>query len=912
MQSTKDQTNLVNTWFQAMFSTPNTQLLEYYHNQYDYILSNPTWTSADKQDLIRYLHNLAWNTAVVIQDEDVQVQVMRSLDTMLVEHNVDIARFLPDVLANFNLDYIKKILENCSNFTQVLQSYPDQNKLLEGLFIASGNASGFYDPQNGAEFYAAFVPVFEKLFGKTILEFRGENGQTLLHILASYSATSEFVHQVRLHYPELMNVLDANGNSALYFPVSQGDAGQNGYHDQMCYSDGHDFVREMLNGNAKYVRNHLEEKTPLHLKVTLHIPLQLKPQDKIYLNTPDLEHHRTPLHYAIILGNDDAANELIQFGASFDMPDKFHHTELYYAFSLGKVGLVKSILSGLTLSEQKNFLQQLTSYNLAHGKNSYFAAAALSGNQELYDLSKELMQEFLTKTDKAILHHTSVTSPDNTVLLQFSPQEQLAILSAAGKQNRFINASNYTQTAILPKMFTTTNTLPAGAAYGVELEISNLPCSSYVPVDSMLKLFDAKMVHDGSVTLPFFSESNVCFRGEEIVSGVLNTTAKVEELLFLTQTLHESGATTNKSNGLHVHVNIKGDSNGAVPSITSGMQINDYTTQEVELAIVKQLLVNWSQVEQLLQGVLRNGELLLNGSRAAIYTAPMQHLVPHLLDSESFDDLLNRVNNRYQAFNVMSLAKHGTVEVRMHEGTLNPKLIKSWLNFIHRLTRISVDQVQEKVQANTLGNFTAYPQVKNLVHIWLAERDYANTWDNSLKTFIGSTDPVTTTNSRVQSAIYEAASYKLYNEAQYNVTEDMLDAPVYARPFERADIDGWTKLSAQYPGILPFNSPVPNLSRETLPTIDANLTKDNGTYGSDFMPSLRGTPPDHAWQSNAQDYLLALPLFGLVILMLAYLAKKISYKLHSFDRYRARESAKLTTPKGDEPPTQGLSVYYKP
>lgn len=915
---TKEIQAIIHQWSLAIWETPNTRLLDFYTQQHDAITHSTVWTTEEKQYLIQYLFGLIWNTVPIIYDQDLQIDIMQALDHKLTNDNIDLTTFIPEVLEIYNLEFISKILQYCKNVARLLHTSPDKHRLLKRLILAAEQPNDSMQTQDHP--YKLFVQIFEQLFATKLVDYLDEDGRTILHILSSDSNNSELAKDIITRYPELLNVLDINGNSALYYQISQGDAGQNNWRDAVCYSSEHDLVTEMLNKGAKHIRNHVEEKTPLHLQVALNIPIVRSQQVMANLNVQDLEQGRTPLHYAILLDNNVATKTLLQLGADYTIPDKLQQTPLYYAFVSGRVDVVKNIFSALTLHEQKTLLQKLTADNIANGKNSYLTAAALSGDKELFGLAKQLMSGAYTAIDAAILRQLEVATPHTLDILlnraqafdlpdisQFSSQEQLTILLAASAQNALKKNILWIYTsAILPKLFSSPNTLRAGTAYGVELEISNLPCMPNLPLQALLEEFKAIITHDGSVTLPFFSESNTCLRGEEIVSGILDTSAKVEQLIFLSKTLRESGATTNKSNGLHVHVNIYGKWQEWPPSITRGMQLRWFDTKQVELAVVKQLLSNWSQAEPLLQGVLRGGQLMDSNSHAARYASLIHDEVDYLLDCDTFDELLSRADDRYKTFNLMSLRRHGTVEIRMHEGTLHPTIIKAWLNFVHRLTAISIDQVQAKIYHNDLTNYTAHPQIKNLVHIFLAERDYAQTWDDELKTFIGSTDPVTIANANVQSAIYSAESYRVYNRYLSNMTVGnyTLDAPIYARPFERADIDQWVKLSQQYPGILPIQTTANSTNHYSLshPYTTANSTPPNIAGKFEFTHNFRGsnTKPgdlDLTYHSNTQDFMLALPLVGLAILMLAYLARKMHNTLYSFNRHR---SANHSHTKSDE------------
>jgi len=73
-------------------------------------------------------------------------------------------------------------------------------------------------------------------------------------------------------------------------------------------------------------------------------------------------------------------------------------------------------------------------------------------------------------------------------------------------------------------------------------------------------------------------------------------------------------------------------------------------------------------------------------------------------DAEDIASRLNgggfRATSRYQSLNLDALERHGTVEVRLHQGTLNGVKAIAWSQFIAGLIKISVQGVNLNLNSN--------------------------------------------------------------------------------------------------------------------------------------------------------------------------------------------------------------------
>ena len=90
-------------------------------------------------------------------------------------------------------------------------------------------------------------------------------------------------------------------------------------------------------------------------------------------------------------------------------------------------------------------------------------------------------------------------------------------------------------------------------------------------------------------------------------------------------------------------------------------------------------------------------------------------------------NISNAEAGRYFSLNLNSYGRHGTVEVRLHHGTLNGSKIKAWAQFVAAMADFSQYSVIEDVKftdsANRLNNLA---ELLTLLPLEQATRDYLN------------------------------------------------------------------------------------------------------------------------------------------------------------------------------------------
>ena len=163
-----------------------------------------------------------------------------------------------------------------------------------------------------------------------------------------------------------------------------------------------------------------------------------------------------------------------------------------------------------------------------------------------------------------------------------------------------------------------------------------------------------KFVTDGSVT----GASPI-----ECVSPILDAnTDGFKALENCCSVLNAADARVNKSCGLHVHVGLAGFSDEQV--------VNIYK--------------NYQKLEELIDSFMarsRRGD----GCRWAQFLAEFDYSSCH----SPYDVRMKMYRNRYYKVNPMAFERHGTIEFRQHQGSVDYKKISMWVNFCCKLVEWS-------------------------------------------------------------------------------------------------------------------------------------------------------------------------------------------------------------------------------
>lgn len=165
--------------------------------------------------------------------------------------------------------------------------------------------------------------------------------------------------------------------------------------------------------------------------------------------------------------------------------------------------------------------------------------------------------------------------------------------------------------------------------------------------------FDSwKAVYDGSLN-----------NGAEVVSPIL-TDARLNEANAVARILKGAGARVGRSTGFHIHIgfNAFATETSSAGENLSRFILNYYATHHAIGALVapSRLRNRFCQILDR-DGAQREAEWIANGNL-----------------SSSF-------GSRYYSLNLESLRRHGTVEIRLHQGTLNGVKAIAWAQFVASL-----------------------------------------------------------------------------------------------------------------------------------------------------------------------------------------------------------------------------------
>lgn len=197
--------------------------------------------------------------------------------------------------------------------------------------------------------------------------------------------------------------------------------------------------------------------------------------------------------------------------------------------------------------------------------------------------------------------------------------------------------------------------------FGMEFEIQGLS-----PAAASRSLNNAGIDCDGGHESSWVSKyDGSVSNGAEVISPIL-TAARLNEAHRVTKALKTDGARVDRATGFHVHIGIQslGSSNEAV-------------FQRTPASNLANLVINWYAAHHAIAALVAPSRLnnryckVLNEAQAT--------------EQASYSSNGNRGawnGNRYVSLNLESMQRHGTVEARLHQGTLNGVKAIAWSQFI--------------------------------------------------------------------------------------------------------------------------------------------------------------------------------------------------------------------------------------
>jgi hypothetical protein len=149
-------------------------------------------------------------------------------------------------------------------------------------------------------------------------------------------------------------------------------------------------------------------------------------------------------------------------------------------------------------------------------------------------------------------------------------------------------------------------------------------------------------VYDGSV------------RGAEVVSPILGE-ERLNEASTVARLLLSAGGKVDRTTGFHVHI-------GAAA---------------LSLDHVAQWYLNWNLVHEAIGALVAPSRL--NNSYCKV---PTLQNIDRNVERIRNGEISDANGDRYQSFNLQSFQRHGTLEIRVHQGTLNGTKAVAWAKFI--------------------------------------------------------------------------------------------------------------------------------------------------------------------------------------------------------------------------------------
>lgn len=192
------------------------------------------------------------------------------------------------------------------------------------------------------------------------------------------------------------------------------------------------------------------------------------------------------------------------------------------------------------------------------------------------------------------------------------------------------------------------------------------------------------------------SDASINPEGVEVVSPILKGKRGLAELKKCIAAIRRSGGSVNKSVGVHVHF-------GA-----NGLQLEHF----------KNLLYNYAGFEPIINNTLYSSR---RNSRWAQLLSNISNLTNKIDASMTFNQLVRNVFNadpddyrgygRYYTVNLLSFNRHGTVEFRQLQGSVEEDTIIYWVYWLHFLIEVS---------KRKRLSFFDHKQVRNITPVWLS------------------------------------------------------------------------------------------------------------------------------------------------------------------------------------------------
>ena len=188
----------------------------------------------------------------------------------------------------------------------------------------------------------------------------------------------------------------------------------------------------------------------------------------------------------------------------------------------------------------------------------------------------------------------------------------------------------------------------------------------------------------------------------EIVSPIL-LTERLNEARTVSRALLAAGARVNRSTGFHVHM---GADRIGLRKPLANLVVNYYTVHEIFANLVAPKRTECTSASH--DRYCR--ECSIRWAKAL--TLEQAHETADCLNNGNFGfaDV-----DRYYSLNLNSVDRHGTIEFRLHQGTLNASKALAWVNFLTSMVNYSMDGRHLPAEWYGLGKAESMVKLPNLL-----------------------------------------------------------------------------------------------------------------------------------------------------------------------------------------------------
>lgn len=163
-----------------------------------------------------------------------------------------------------------------------------------------------------------------------------------------------------------------------------------------------------------------------------------------------------------------------------------------------------------------------------------------------------------------------------------------------------------------------------------------------------------KIVNDGSLNAGINCPPG--FRTMELVSPILRGEDGIRQLRIICGILSATKTIVNKTCGLHVH----------------------HDAADLGIASIRRLAHNWANSQLAIDKVVAPSR---RGAANPTYCRPLNSDDLQSIDMTSDKNRMGYGSGRYKTLNLCALQKHGTIEIRQHQGTVDFEKIAAWVQF---------------------------------------------------------------------------------------------------------------------------------------------------------------------------------------------------------------------------------------